>query len=172
LSEAEPTPGPADVPNIWGVLWLIGVVLLGLFLLLKGATTRPPTREALTVADHVGPLSYTTPLVRVSRGRRGTATYRTQIIPLSVPGLGYMQVSPPPTLWVDGIDQLRYGQRVEFRIDPHARMVFEATSGGRTLLSYAESEANRRSRSNGLILAGLFCLAVAGLHGFNMRKEG
>lgn len=170
MSEAQATPGAAEVRAVWGVLWLIGVTLVGLVLLFRGATSRPPERAALTVADHVGPISYTAPLVTVSRGRRGNSTYRTQMIPLSVPGFGFMQVSPPPTLWVDGIDRLSYGQRVEFRIDPHARMVFEATSGGRTLLSYAESEANRRGRSNGLILAGLFCLGIAVLHGFDLRK--
>ena len=170
MSEAEATPGPADVPNVWGVLWLIGVVLVGLFLLVSGFAQRPPDRSALTVADHVGPISYTTPLVRVSRGRRGTSTYRTQKILLSVSGYGPIEVSPPPTLWVDGIDRLRYGQQVRFLIDPHLKLVFEATSEGRTFLSFAESEGNRRSRSNGLIIAGLFCLGVAALHGFNMRR--
>ncbi len=170
MSEAEATPGPADVPDVWGVLWLIGVALLGLFLLIMGFAHRPPDRSALTVADHAGPISYTTPLVRVSRGRRGTSTYRTQKIPLAVPGFGFMEVSPPPTLWVDGIDRLRYGQQVRFLIDPRMKLVFEAASEGRTFLAFAESEANRRRRSNGLMIAGLFCLSVAALHGFNMRR--
>lgn len=172
MSEAGNAPGPADVPNVWGVLWLIGVALLGLFLLIAGFAQRPPERGALTVADHVGPISYTTPLVRVSRGRRGTSTYRTQKIVLAVPGFSPIEVSPPPTLWVDGIDRLRHGQQVRFLIDPQARLVFEATSEGRTLLSFAESEGNRRGRSNGLIVAGLFCLGVAALHGFNLRRAG
>jgi hypothetical protein len=169
LSAAGDAPGPADVPNVWGVLWLIGIVLLGLFLLLKGFTTQPPERSALTAAEHVGPISYSTPLVSYGSGR-SRGTYRTQLIPLAVPGFGGMQVSPPPTLWVDDLDRLRHGQRVQFLIDPHARMVFEATTEGRTLLSYEASAASRKGRGNGLILAGLFCLGVAGLHGFSLRK--
>ncbi len=170
MSEAEATPGPADVPDVWGVLWLVGVALLGLFLLIAGFAQRPPDRNALVAADHVGPISHTTPLVRVSRGRRGTSTYRTQKILLAVPGFGPIEVSPPPTLWVDGIDNLRYGQQVRFLIDPNMRLVFEATSEGRTFLAFAESKANRRRRSNGLLVAGLFCLGMAALHGFNMRR--
>jgi hypothetical protein len=169
LSEAGTTPGPADVPNVWGVIWLIGLVLLGLFLLLKGITTHPPERAALTAADHVGPISYTTPLVSYGSGR-SRGTYRTQMIPLAVPGFGGMQVSPPPTLWVDDLDRLRYGQRVQFLVDPHTRTVFEATTDGRTLLAYEASAANRRGRGGGLILAGLVCLGVAALHGFNLRR--
>jgi hypothetical protein len=170
LSEAEATPGPADVPNVWGVIWLIGVVVMGLFLLFKGFATQPPERSALTAADHIGPISYSTPLVSYSTGRR-RGTYRTQSIPLAIPGFGLSHVSPPPTLWVNGIDSIGYGQRVEFLVDPHGLMVFEARSGGRTLLSYEASAANRRARGRGLILAGLFCLGVAALQGFNMRRS-
>jgi len=171
LNGTVATPGPADGPNLWGIVWLVGLVLVGLFLLLDGLTTRPPDRAALTAADHVGPISYTTPLVSYNRGRR-RGNYRTQVIPLAVPGFGTIRVSPPPTLWVDDLDHLRRGQRVRFLVDPHARMVFEATTEGRTLLSYEASAESRRGRGNGAILAGLVCLGVAGLHGFIMRRAG
>jgi hypothetical protein len=170
LSEAEATTGPADVSAIWGILWAVGIAVLGLILLFSGFASRPPERSALTVADHVGPVSYTTPLVTVSGGRRNS-TYRTQNITLAVPGSGLMVVSPPPTLWVDGLDDLRAGHRVRFLIEPRSRMVFEATSGERTLLAFADSLANRRRRSTGLIVGGLFCLAVAALHGLGMRRS-
>ncbi len=170
MSEAEATPGPADVPNVWGVLWLIAVTLMGLYLLAQGFAARPPERSALTAADHIGPVSYSMPLVSYSRGR-SRGTYRTQLISLTLPGFGWMQVSPPPTLWVDDLDRLRADQRVRFLIDRHFRIVYEATTEGRTLLAYEASAANRRGRGLGLILAGLFCLGVAGLHGFNMRRD-
>ncbi len=170
MSEGRTAPGPADVSDVWGILWMVGLAMLGLILLLTGLANRPPERSGLTAAEHVGPISYTTPLATVSNGRRGNATYRTQKIPLAVPDFGLIEVSPPPTLWVDGLDNLRYGQRVRFLIDRHARIVFEATSDGRTLLAYADSLANRRRRSNGMIVAGLFCMGVAALHGFSLRK--
>ncbi|MBY0361795.1 MAG: hypothetical protein K2X45_07795 [Phreatobacter sp.] len=169
MTEAQATPGPSDAATFWGVVWLVGVALLGLILLLTGLAGRPPERNALARVDHVGPLSHTMPLVTYTRGKR-KGTYRTQKIPLTVPGHGFFEVTPPPTLWIDDIDNLRSGQRVQFLIDPGTRMVFEATSGDRTLLAYADSLANRRRRSTGLIVAGLFCIGVAGLHAFSLRK--
>lgn len=169
MSEQQPRHGPADVPTIWGILWAIGIAVLGLILLFSGMASRPPDRSALTTADHVGPISHTMPLVTVSGGRRNY-NYRTQKIPLTVPGHGLIVVSPPPTLWNDDLDSLRSGQPVRFLVDPRTALVFEATSGDRTLLAYADSLANRRRRSTGLIVGGLFCLAVAALHGFGMRQ--
>ncbi|MGQ3355940.1 MAG: hypothetical protein ACT6XY_17375 [Phreatobacter sp.] len=169
MSEARETPGAADVSAVWSVLWAIGVGVLGLILFFSGMATRPPDRSALTTADHVGPISYTTPLVTYSSGRRNYS-YRTQKIPLVVPGYGPRVVSPPPTLWIDGLDDLRSGQPVRFLVDPRTLLVFEATSRDRTLLAYADSLANRRRRSAGLIIGGLFCLCVAALHGFGMLK--
>lgn len=169
MTEAQATPGPTDAPTFWGVVWLVGVALLGLVLLLTGLASRPPERSALARVDHVGPLSHTMPLVTYDCGKRN-CTYRTQRIPLTVPGRGFIEVTPPPTLWIDGIDNLRSGQRVQFLIDPGTRMVFEATSGERTLLAYADSLANRRRRNTGLIFGGLFCIGIAGLHAFSLRK--
>jgi len=170
LNTAQATPRPADVPQIWGILWLAGVVLLGLVLFFAGLASRPPERSALTTIDRVGPIGHTMPLITVSGGRHGNSTYRTQKIPLPIPGSGIVEVSPPPTLWVDGIDGLRPGQRVRFLVDPPTRTVFEVTSEGRTMLAYADSLANRQRRSTGLIVAGLFCLGVSALHGFSLRK--
>ncbi len=92
------------------------------------------------------------------------------MIPLTVPGYGLILVSPPLTLWIADLDSLRSGQPVRFLIDPRAAMVFEVTSGDRTLLAYADSLANRQRQSTSLIVAGLFCLGVAVLHGFGMRQ--
>jgi hypothetical protein len=66
LSEAQARPSPADAPTVWGILWVIGIVLLGMSLFVYGLAIRPPERSALTVTEQVGPISYTTPLVTVS----------------------------------------------------------------------------------------------------------
>jgi hypothetical protein len=151
-------------PNFWNWLGAAISLVLGLWLLIAGWRTLPLARGDLLVADHVGRMSYSTPLMRVSTGRRGTATYRTQDLRLVVisdnPRINYQQLYRPARgLWVDGIDRLDHGQQVRFLVDPGRRLVYEATSRGRTFLAYDDTAEALTSGAHRSLLFGFILLA-------------
>lgn len=156
----------AKPPDFWAWLGTAISLVLGLWLLIAGWHTLPLARGDLFVADHVGPISYDTPLIRVSSGRRGTATYRTQDLWLVVISndrrINYQQLYRPARgLWVDGIDRLDQGQQVRFLVDPSDRLVYEATSRGKTFLAYDDTAETLTSGANRSFLFGFLLLAGA-----------
>lgn len=156
-------------PDYWHWLGAAISLVLGLWLLIAGWRTLPLARGDLFVADHVGPMSYSTPLIRVSSGRRGTATYRTQDLWLVVisdkPRINYQQLYRPVRgLWVDGIDRLDHGQQVRFLVDPSHRLVYEATSRGKTFLAYDDTAETLTSGAHRSFLFGFGLLAGAIWH--------
>ncbi|CAN7476943.1 hypothetical protein [Bosea sp. LjRoot237] len=159
----------AKPPDFWAWLGAAISLVLGLWLLIAGLRTLPLARGDLLVADHVGPISYSTPLMRVSSGRSGSTTYRTQDLWLVAIG-GNQQINyqrlyrPARGLWVDGIDRLESGQQVRFLVDPHHRLVYEATSRGRTFLSYDATAETRTSAAHRSLLFGFALLAGAVWH--------
>ncbi|MGE7473053.1 hypothetical protein ACQKLX_26740 [Bosea sp. NPDC003192] len=159
----------AKPPDFWAWLGAAISLVLGLWLLIAGWRTLPLARGDLLVADHVGPMSYSTPLIRVSSGRRGTATYRTQDLWLVVisdnPRINYQQLYRPARgLWVDGIDRLDRGQQVRFLVDPSDRLVYEATSRGKTFLAYDDTAEKLTSGAHRSFLFGFALLAGAVWH--------
>lgn len=159
----------AKPPSFWNWLGAAISLVLGLWLLLAGWGAMPLARGDLLVADHVGPMSYSTPLIRVSKGRRGTATYRTQDLWLVVisdnPRVNYQQLYRPARgLWVDGIDRLDRGQQVRFLVDPGHKLVYEATSRGMTFLAYDDTAEALTSSARRSMLFGLALLASLAWH--------
>ena len=158
----------AKPPDSWS--WLGAAISfgLGLWLLIAGLLTLPLARGDLTVSDHVGPISYSSPLIRVSSGRSGSSTYRTQELWLAAgdnrQALNRRMYRPVRGLWVDGIDRLDNDQQVRFLIDPKDQLVYEATSRGKTFLAYDETaEALTRSAWRS-ILFGLALFATIAWH--------
>ena len=159
----------AKPPDFWAWLGAAISLVLGLWLLVAGWRTLPMARGDLLVADHVGPISYDTPLMRVSSGRRGSATYRTQDLWLVVrgdnPRINYQQLYRPARgLWVDGIDRLDAGQQVRFLVDPGHKLVYEATSRGKTFLAYDDTAETLTSGARRSFLFGFALLAGAVWH--------
>lgn len=159
----------AKPPDFWAWLGAAISLVLGLWLLLAGWGTLPLARGDLLVADHVGPMSYSTPLMRVSTGRRGSATYRTQDLWLVVlsdnPRINYQQLYRPARgLWVDGIDRLDSGQQVRFLVDPNHRLVYEATSRGKTFLAYDDTAEALTSGARRSFLFGFALLGSVAWH--------
>lgn len=159
----------AKPPDFWSWLGAAISLVLGLWLLLAGWRTLPLARGDLLVADHVGPMSYSTPLMRVSTGRRGTTTYRTQDLWLVVindnPRINYQQLYRPVRgLWVDGIDRLDHGQQVRFLVDPGHKLVYEATSRGRTFLAYDDTAEALRNGARRSMLFGFALLGSVAWH--------
>lgn len=143
---------PAKPPDFWSYLGAIISFGLGVWLLVGGLRTMPLARGDLLVADHVGPMSYSSPLMRVTSGR-GSSTYRTQ--ELWLVALGDDQkiyrrnmYRPVRGLWVDGIDRFDHGQQVRFLVDPRLMLVYEATSQGKTFLAYDDTAEALTSASN------------------------
>lgn len=129
-------------------------------MVVAGWLARPLPREKLTIAEHVGPISVEMPIVSdgIGRNRGG---YRTQRLPLVASGRMLQTYSPPRALWVNDLDNIRWGQPLRFLVDPDAGLVYEATSAGRSLLSYDESAANLQESARNRILIGLGVLAFA-----------
>lgn len=154
----------AKPPDFWSWLGAAISLVLGLWLLIAGLRTLPLARGDLLVADRVGPISYSTPLMRVSKGRSGSATYRTQDLWLTAISdnrqINYQRLYRPARgLWVDGIDRLDSGQEVRFLVDPHRQLVYEATSRGKTFLSY---DATAETLTSGAYRSLLFGFALLG----------
>lgn len=159
----------AKPPDFWSWLGAAISLVLGLWLLIAGWRTLPLARGDLLVADHLGPISYDTPLMRVSSGRSGSATYRTQDLRLVAIGTNqqiYHQrlYRPARGLWVDGIDRLDPGQQVRFLVDPGHKLVYEATSRGKTFLAYDDTAEALTSGARRSFLFGLALLAGAVWH--------
>ena len=129
-------------------------------MVLAGWLARPLPREKLAIAEHVGPISVEMPIISEGIGRN-RGGYRTQRLPLVASGRMLQTYSPPRTLWVDGLDNIRWGQPLRFLVDPDAGLIYEATSAGRSLLSYDESAANLQDSARNRILMGLGVLAFA-----------
>jgi len=156
-------------PDFWSYLGAAISFCLGVWLLVGGLRTLPLARGDLLVADHVGPISYSMPLMRVSSGRRGSTTYRTQDIPLVALGDNqriYLRKMYRPVrgLWVDGIDRLDHGQQVRFLVDPNRQLVYEATSQGKTFLAYDETAETLKSAANRQFLFAFGLLASIAWH--------
>lgn len=162
MAREEPTP--------LGVLWSAGLVLVGLVLLGLGWSGLPPSRSSLVAVEHRGRVIVTTELI-TEQARRGNTTYRTQRISLNVPAFGYRVVSPARTLWVDDIDRVRPDQVVRFLVDPRSDLVFEATSDGRTLLSYDETAGKRSGRGWTMMAIGLIMLTVGSVQLFMVFRD-
>ncbi|MCP4565821.1 MAG: hypothetical protein GY873_12635 [Bosea sp.] len=159
----------AKPPDFWSWLGAAISLVLGLWLLIAGWRTLPLARGDLLVADHVGPISYSTPLMRVSSGRSGSATYRTQDLWLVAIG-GNQQVyyqrlyRPARGLWVDGIDRLDAGQQVRFLVDPGHKLVYEATSRGKSFLAYDDTAEALTSGARRSFLFGFALLGSVAWH--------
>jgi hypothetical protein len=158
MSEAKPPDA-----NPWPRLWYGGLTFAGLVFATMGFMALPPWRGSLVVAEAVAPVQVTDELVHETSGRWGSATYRRQNIAVSGGGRGHLIVSPPRTLWVPDLDRLERGTKVRFLIDPGTRIVYEATLGGRVLLSYDASAAQRRSGALVGLGLGSVLLVVGGL---------
>lgn len=159
----------AKPPDFWNWLGAAISLVLGLWLLVAGWRTLPLARGDLLVADHVGPMSYSTPLIRVSSGRRGTATYRTQDLWLAAirddGRYNYRRLYRPARgLWVDDIDRLDRDQQVRFLVDPDRQLVYEATSRGKTFLAYDETAETLTGGARRSMLFGFALLAGAVWH--------
>ncbi|MFC5418842.1 hypothetical protein ACFPOB_04605 [Bosea eneae] len=159
----------AKPPDFWNRLGAAISLVLGLWLLVAGWRTLRLARGDLLVADHVGPMSYSTPLIRVSSGRRGTATYRTQDLWLAAirddGQYNYRQLYRPARgLWVDDIDRLDRDQQVRFLVDPDRQLVYEATSRGKTFLAYDDTAETLTSGARRSMLFGFALLAGAVWH--------
>lgn len=158
----------AKPPDAWS--WLGAAISfgLGLWLLIAGLLTLPLARGDLSVSDHVGPISYSTPLMRVSSGRSGSSTYRTQELWLAAgdnrQALNRRMYRPARGLWVDGIDRLDNDQQVRFLIDPKDQLVYEATSRGKTFLAYDDTAEALTSGARRSFLFGFALLAGAVWH--------
>lgn len=155
---------PAKPPDFWAYLGSGISLLLGLWLLVGGWRTLPLARGDLLVADHVGPMSYSAPLISYRSGRSGSGTYRTQDLWLVATGdRGHIHYKrryrPVRGLWVDGIDRLDHGQQVRFLVDPNLQLVYEATSRGKTFLSYDETAETLTGAANRQFLFGFALLA-------------
>jgi hypothetical protein len=85
---------------MWGVVWYGGLALAGLVVAAIAFARPAALARKLVVAEAAAPVHVTDELVRVSSGRRGSATYRKQNIAVSGGGRGYLLVSPPRELWV------------------------------------------------------------------------
>ncbi|RXT56687.1 hypothetical protein B6S44_06445 [Bosea sp. Tri-44] len=158
----------AKPPDFWSWLGAAISLVLGLWLLIAGLRTLPLARGDLLVADHVGPINYSAPLMRVSSGR-GSSTYRTQDIPLVALGDNqqiYRQryYRPARGLWVDGIDRLDSGQQVRFLVDPGRQLVYEATSRGKTFLAYDATAETLTSAAYRSMLFGFALLGSVAWH--------
>ncbi|MBR3190595.1 hypothetical protein [Bosea sp. (in: a-proteobacteria)] len=158
----------AKPPDFWSWLGAAISLVLGLWLLIAGWRTLPLARGDLLVADHVGPISYSTPLMRVSSGR-GSSTYRTQDLWLVAIGNNqqvYFQrlYRPARGLWVDGIDRLDPGQQVRFLVDPNHQLVYEATSRGKTFLTYDDTAETLTSGARRSFLFGFALLGSVAWH--------
>jgi hypothetical protein len=145
-------------------------LLAGLYCVASGWANRPLPRENLAVADHVGPIDAEMPLVREGFGNR-SGTYRTQRIPLAAVGQPMMTYSPPRTLWVPDIGTARYGQALRFLVDPQARLIYEATTQGRTLLSYDDSADNLGHSARNRMLAGGGLVAFAAYQAIALARR-
>lgn len=159
----------AKPPDFWSWLGAAISLVLGFWLLIAGWRTLPLARGDLLVADHVGPINYSTPLMRVSSGRSGSATYRTQDLWLVAIGdnqqINHQRLYRPARgLWVDGIDRLDSGQQVRFLVDPDRQLVYEATSRGKAFLSYDDTAAALTSGAHRALLFGFALLAGAAWH--------
>jgi hypothetical protein len=157
---------PAKPPDFWAYLGSGISLLLGLWLLVGGWRTMPLARGDLLVADHVGPMSYSAPLISYRSGRSGSGTYRTQDLWLVATGdRGHIHYKrryrPVRGLWVDGIDRLDHGQQVRFLVDPNLQLVYEATSRGKTFLSYDETAETLTGAANRQFLFGFALFAGA-----------
>ena len=157
---------PAKPPDFWAFLGSGISLLFGLWLLVGGWRTLPLARGDLLVADHVGPLNYSAPLISYRSGRSGSGTYRTQDLSLVATGDGpriYLRryYRPVRGLWVDGIDRLDHDQQVRFLVDPNLRLVYEATSRGKTFLAYDDTAEALRSAANRQFLFGFALFAGA-----------
>ncbi|PZR89453.1 MAG: hypothetical protein DI537_21015 [Stutzerimonas stutzeri] len=158
----------AKPPDFWNWLGAAISLVLGLWLLVAGWRTLPLARGDLLVADHVGPVSYSTPLIRVSSGR-GSSTYRTQDLYLVAIGnnqqVYYQRLYRPARgLWVDDIDRLDRDQQVRFLVDPDRQLVYEATSRGKTFLAYDETAETLTGGARRSMLFGFALLAGAVWH--------
>lgn len=154
----------AKPPDFWAWLGAAISLVLGLWLVIAGWRTLPLARGDLLVADRVGPISYNSPLIRVSTGRRGSATYRTQdlwLAAISEDGRYNHQrmYRPARGLWVDGIDRLDRDQQVRFLVDPTHQLVYEATSRGKTFLAY---DATAEALTSGARRSFLFGFGLLG----------
>jgi hypothetical protein len=157
---------PAKPPDFWAYLGSGISLLLGLWLLVGGWRTLPLARGDLLVADHVGPMSYSAPLISYRSGRSGSGTYRTQDLwPVATGDRGHIHYKrryrPVRGLWVDGIDRLDHGQQVRFLVDPNLQLVYEATSRGKTFLSYDETAETLTGAANRQFLFGFALFAGA-----------
>lgn len=159
--------GPMAAPSKAGEFWrlIVGVSALafGCFLLGAAWQKRPLSKEQLSLIEQVGPLYVQMPLVRYGRlGRReSTGTYRTQDIMLTS-GRISGAYRPPRYLWVDDLDRVQRGQKLRFLVDPHDRVVYEAVTNGKKLLSYEESAANLNDSAQKGFMYALGFLAMGG----------
>ena len=156
--------------SVWGVVWYGGLGLAGLVVVAVAFARLPPSRGNLVVAEAAAPVHVTDELVRVSSGRRGSATYRQQNIAVSGGGRGYLLVSPPRELWVPEIDRLPRGTVVRFLIDVDNRLIYEARLGERILLAYETSAGQLRGGALTGLGFGALMLAVGGF-GLWRRRE-
>ncbi len=177
-SRAEAQPGAATDSKLsdgWIVAIGLGLAAFGLYLAAMGMTGFPLAREKFAIAEHVGPITIDTPLVHEWSGR-SSGSYRTQRIPLAVAGQPAGIYAPARTLWVRDTDNIRYGQKLRFLVDPGRMLVYEATTEGRPLLSYDETAANLTGSARMRLLIGLGLLALAAWQGVSIilrrRSDG
>jgi hypothetical protein len=154
--------------------WFVGLYLLG-----AAWWNRPIPRGELLLVQHVGSPIVDMPLVRYggmgSRQPRGT--YRTQDVRLTSAGRHSGTYRPASTLWIDNLDQVSRGQKLNFLVDPGSRLIYEVTADGRVLLDYEETADHRRSAAWRALLFGLGFLAfgscwIANSAGFGFKSLG
>jgi hypothetical protein len=138
----------------------VGATAVGLYVAATAWARFPLPREQLSVAGHVGPISIDTPLVQEGTGRN-QGSYRTQRIALVATGHPLKIYSPARTLWVENTDRIRWGQPLHFLVDPDRGLIYEATTEGRTMLSYDDTVGNLSASARNRLLVGLALLAFA-----------
>jgi hypothetical protein len=165
--------------DYWVLLLATLACCAGLYLLGAAWWNRPIPRDELLLVEHVGSPVVEMPLVRYggmgSRQPRGT--YRTQDVRLTTVGRHSGTYRPASTLWIDDLDQVSRGQKLNFLVDPGSRLIYEVTADARVLLGYEETADHRRSAARRALLFGLGFLAfgscwIAHLAGFGFTSLG
>ncbi|MDU0343494.1 hypothetical protein [Bosea rubneri] len=148
--------------ELWLLLFGAAALVLGLAILAASWWKGPQSRERLSLIEHFGRMVVTTPLVRYGGigHRQSSGTYRTQDIPLLAAGRISGTYRPVQTLWVDDLDRISRGQKLNFLVDPGRRLVYQATTNGRVLLAYEETAAKLRETVRQNMLFGVAFVAI------------